>query len=220
VKDGIHTAQRHDSALRHVTGQALYIDDIPEPPGSLHAALVLSPVACGRLTRLDLAEAAASPGVVAAFAARDIPGHNNVAGPGKLEPLFAEDKVEFAGQALAVVVADTMDAARAAAERAVIEVEPVDAILDIAAALARQAYVQAPSSLLRGDPDSALKAAVGGDWKGKLSSVLYAVGIVSTFWVPWLAQVIYVSVALLWLVPDRRIEHTLERRAEPLHRGD
>src|SRR5438552_5780120 len=155
----VHTAQRHDSALQHVTGQALYIDDIPEPPGILHAALVLSPIASGRLRRLDLSQAATAPGVAGVFAAGDIPGHNSIAGPGKQEPLFAEDKVEFAGQPLAVVVAATLDAARAAAERAVIDIEPTAAILDIATALTRQAYVQAPSTILRGDPDAALKTA-------------------------------------------------------------
>ena len=111
----VHTARRHDSALKHVTGHALYIDDIPEPPGTLHGALVLSPIASGRLRRLDLSAAAAAPGVAAIFAAGDIPGHNNIAGAGKDEPLFAETKVEFAGQPLGLVVADTLDAARAAA---------------------------------------------------------------------------------------------------------
>ena len=57
--------------------------------------------------------------------------------------------------------------------------------------------------------NSVLKRAVGSDWKGKLSSVLYMIAIAVTFWSPWVAQAIYVSVALLWLVPDRRIEHAL-----------
>ncbi|HMJ99491.1 MAG TPA: xanthine dehydrogenase molybdopterin binding subunit, partial [Reyranella sp.] len=131
----VHTARRHDSALKHVTGQALYIDDIAEPPGTLHGALVLSPIASGRLRGLDLSQAVAARGVVGVFAAGDIPGHNNIAGAGKDEPLFAETRVEFAGQPLALVVADTLDAARAAVERAVIEIEPGEAILDIATAL-------------------------------------------------------------------------------------
>jgi xanthine dehydrogenase large subunit len=159
VKGQVHTAQRHDSALKHVTGQAIYIDDIAEPPGTLHAALVLSPLASGRLRNLDLSVVASCPGVVAVFAAGDVPGLNNIASPGKEEPLFAEDKVEFAGQPLAMVVADTLDAARAAAERATIDIEPGEPILDVATALARKAYVQAPSTILRGDPDAALKAA-------------------------------------------------------------
>ena len=57
-----------------------------------------------------------------------------------------------------------------------------------------------------------LKSAVGGDWKGKLSPLLYLIAIASTFWLQWLAQAIYVVVALLWLVPDRRIEHALQHR--------
>ncbi|MBI2735612.1 MAG: xanthine dehydrogenase molybdopterin binding subunit [Rhodospirillales bacterium] len=159
MKGQIHTAHRHDSALKHVTGQALYVDDIAEPPGTLHAALVLSPIASGRLRKLDLSPAMSSPGVVAVFAAADIPGRNNIASPGKEEPLFAEDKVEHAGQPLAMVVACSLDAARAGAERVKPDIEPTEAILDIQAALARQAYVQAPSTILRGDPDAALKTA-------------------------------------------------------------
>jgi uncharacterized membrane protein len=57
--------------------------------------------------------------------------------------------------------------------------------------------------------DSLLHAAVGGDWKGKASLVFYVVGIASTFMVPYVAEVFYVAVALIWLVPDRRIERTL-----------
>jgi uncharacterized membrane protein len=61
-------------------------------------------------------------------------------------------------------------------------------------------------------PASILKSAVGGDRKGKLSPLLYLIAIASTFWFQWLALAIYVMVALLWLVPDRRIEHALENR--------
>jgi TMEM175 potassium channel family protein len=61
-------------------------------------------------------------------------------------------------------------------------------------------------------PESPLKAAIGSDWKGKLSPVLYALGIASTFIWSWAAQALYVAVALLWLVPDRRIEKSLHRK--------
>ncbi|MCC7194984.1 MAG: DUF1211 domain-containing protein [Gemmatimonadaceae bacterium] len=57
--------------------------------------------------------------------------------------------------------------------------------------------------------ESPLRAAIGSDWKGKLSPVLYLLGIISTLLWPWVAQVLYVAVALLWLVPDRRIERTV-----------
>ena len=60
--------------------------------------------------------------------------------------------------------------------------------------------------------DSTLALAVGRDWKGRLSPVFYVAGIASTAWQTWLAQAIYVLAALLWVVPDRRIEHVLSRR--------
>ena len=63
-------------------------------------------------------------------------------------------------------------------------------------------------------PDSILKKAIRGDWKGKMSAVLYAVAIVSAFWWEWISLAVYVLVALLWLIPDRRIEHVL-RTATP-----
>jgi xanthine dehydrogenase large subunit len=159
VSGKIHTAQRHDSALKHVTGQALYIDDMLEPPGALHAALVLSKVACGRLVKTDFSAAAAMPGVVAVLGPQDIPGRNDIAAIGKNEPLFAVDRIEFAGQTLAMVVAESLDAARAAAEKVVVEVEAEEPVLDIATALARESYVQAPATILRGDPETALAGA-------------------------------------------------------------
>ena len=60
-------------------------------------------------------------------------------------------------------------------------------------------------------PKSPLKTMVGRDWKGKLSPFVYLIGIASTFFVSWVAQVLYVLVALLWLVPDRRIERSVRR---------
>jgi TMEM175 potassium channel family protein len=59
-------------------------------------------------------------------------------------------------------------------------------------------------------PDSVLKTAIGADWKGKISPLIYVVAVLSTFWAPWVAQGLYVGVALLWLVPDRRIEKRLQ----------
>ncbi len=61
---------------------------------------------------------------------------------------------------------------------------------------------------------SRLKAAVGGDWKGKLSPALYALAIAVSYWRPAIALAIYTGVALLWLIPDRRIEHVLAGREE------
>ena len=60
--------------------------------------------------------------------------------------------------------------------------------------------------------DSKLAAAIGRDYKGKLSPVLYAIAIAASFFRPWIAGCIYVFVALMWLVPDRRIERALAKR--------
>jgi len=59
-------------------------------------------------------------------------------------------------------------------------------------------------------PASRLQAALGADWKGVLSPVLYATAILLSFWRPWVAQALYAAVALMWLVPDRRIESSLQ----------
>ena len=156
MKGGVHTSQRHDSALKHVTGQAIYIDDMAEPAGTLHAALVLSPIAHGRLKKVEVPPAA---GVVAVLGPNDIPGKNDVGAVGPGEPLFATDRVFYVGQPLMMVIATSLDAARHATERAVIEIDAEPAILDIETALAAEAYVQAPATLLRGDPDGAMASA-------------------------------------------------------------
>jgi uncharacterized membrane protein len=59
---------------------------------------------------------------------------------------------------------------------------------------------------------SILKRALGKDWKGRLSPLLYIAAIASTFWVQWVAQLLYVLVALIWLLPDPRIEHVLQHK--------
>jgi uncharacterized membrane protein len=64
-------------------------------------------------------------------------------------------------------------------------------------------------------PQSTLRKAVGRDWKGKLSPLLYLIGIAATLRASWLSQLLYVAVALMWLVPDRRIENVLRENAEP-----
>ncbi len=58
--------------------------------------------------------------------------------------------------------------------------------------------------------DSVLAKAIGGDFKGKLSAILYVIAIPSAFIAPWLAQALYVAVALMWLCPDRRIERAVK----------
>ena len=74
----------HDSGAKHVQGSAEYIDDIPEPIGTLHIAVGGTPVARGWLRRLDLSEVRNAPGVVAVVTAADIPGKNDIS-PGSAD---------------------------------------------------------------------------------------------------------------------------------------
>ena len=84
------------------------------------------------------------------------------------------------------------------------------ALYGVVLLMAAVAYYVLEQAIIRAQgPASILKKAVGRDWKGKLSPVLYVVAIVVTSYAPWLAQVIFVAVALVWLVPDRRIERVI-----------
>ncbi len=72
-------------------------------------------------------------------------------------------------------------------------------------------YLLEQAIIVAQGPDSLLRRAVGRDWKGKLSPVLYLVAIVATLGSPWIAEAIFVGAALIWLIPDRRIENVLPR---------
>jgi xanthine dehydrogenase large subunit len=152
---------RHDSALKHTTGEARFADDIPEPPGLLHAALVLSPVPHGRLEALDTAPAFAMPGVIAVLTAADIPGLNNIASApgGPPEALFADSLVEYAGQPVAMVLAQNRDAALLAAAALKPVIVPLPPVLSIEEALSRGQDVVSPQFLKRGDAAAAIAAA-------------------------------------------------------------
>lgn len=77
--------------------------------------------------------------------------------------------------------------------------------------MAALAYWILQQTLIRAEgPGSTLRRAVGSDWKGKLSPPLYLTGIALTFWRPWAGQLIYLLAALLWLIPDRRIEGAIQ----------
>ena len=160
IDGGVHTARRHDSAHKHVAGEAIYIDDMAEPAGLLHVYLGLSAKAHARLRRLDLSKVAASPGVVCVVTAADIPGRNDV-GSMQLgdEPLFATDRVETVGQPIFAVAALTRDQARRAAKLAEIDYEVLPPVLDIAAARATATLVFPPLTLRRGEADAASAAA-------------------------------------------------------------
>jgi uncharacterized membrane protein len=79
--------------------------------------------------------------------------------------------------------------------------------------MAAIAYTVLQNAIIAAEgPTSVLKQALGRDWKGKASVLLYCAGIGAALLAPWLAQSIYVVVALLWLIPDRRIERVFSKR--------
>jgi xanthine dehydrogenase large subunit len=158
-RTGVNTAQLHDSASRHVAGTAVYIDDMPEPPELLHAALVLSEVAHARIVRIDAAAARAMPGVAAVLTAQDVPGQNDIGPIGRGEPLFADPLIEHFGQPVAIVAATSLDAARAAAAKVVVAVEALPPILTIDAAVDAGSFLAPPLRMERGSVDAALAAA-------------------------------------------------------------
>ncbi|WP_069300639.1 xanthine dehydrogenase molybdopterin binding subunit [Neptunicoccus sediminis] len=153
--------QRHDSAVKHVTGRAEYADDIPEPAGTLHAYLGLSTRAHANLRSVDLSAVRNAPGVIGVLTAADIPGENDVSPTGRNdEPIFATDKVEFWGQPMFAVIAQSRDAARRAALLAKVDYEDLPHTLDAGEARAQGGdYVTPPLKLQRGDVVPAQAAA-------------------------------------------------------------
>ena len=151
----------HESSHKHVTGEAVYIDDMPEPSGLLHACLGLSERAHAAITSLDLSEVAAAAGVVLVLTAADIPGRNDISPTGLHdEPVFASGEVLFHGQPVFAVIARTRDLARRAARLAKISYADRPAVIDVAAARAAGgALVTEPLVLTRGDAAGALAAA-------------------------------------------------------------
>ncbi len=155
----VGSAVTHDSAVLHVAGSAHYTDDLPEPRGTLHLALGVSPVAHGRLRGVDLSAVRAAPGVIDVITAADIPGVNDVGPIQHDDPVFAEDRVQFAGQPIFAVAATSVNAARRAARLARYDIEPLPPILTIADAMAAQSFVLPPVHVTRGDAAAALARA-------------------------------------------------------------
>ncbi|MBI3346647.1 MAG: xanthine dehydrogenase molybdopterin binding subunit [Burkholderiales bacterium] len=151
----------HESAHLHVSGAAPYIDDLPEPTGTLHAALGLSPIAHGKLLGIDLARIRQMPGVVAVLSAADIPAENNCGPLLHDDPILAADELRYVGQPVFAVIATHRELARRAAAlaRQVIQAEPLPPVLTALDAHAAGHYVLPPMHLTRGEPDAHLATA-------------------------------------------------------------
>ena len=159
IRGGVHASIRHDSAAGHVSGTALYLDDVPSGPGSLEAAVVLSPHPHARIRSIDVSRALAAPGVATVITAADIPGKNDIAPIRTDEPLLAAGVVEHEGQIVAAVAAQTLDQARTAAKLVSIEYEVLEPVLSLEQAIANENYVAPPQTMVRGDVDAALATA-------------------------------------------------------------
>ena len=149
----------HESAHLHVSGQAMYTDDIALPANALHAALGMSSVPHARIRSIDLSEAQAFPGVVAVATAADVPGDNNFGGILHDDPIFTDALVQFAGQSLFGVAATSYAAARRASRKARVEYEELPAILDVRHALAAGSFLLPTQTVRRGNPELALAQA-------------------------------------------------------------
>jgi xanthine dehydrogenase large subunit len=155
----VGVSRAHESARLHVLGQADYTDDIDEVRGTLHAALGLSAKPHANIVSVDLDAVRASRGVVAVYTARDIPGVNDCGPIIHDDPILADGLVQYVGQPVFVVVADTHDNARRAAKKGVITYEELPAILTPQAARKAQSYVLPPMRLARGDAQAAFERA-------------------------------------------------------------
>jgi xanthine dehydrogenase large subunit len=147
----------HESAILHVLGEAVYTDDIPEAQGTLHAALGLSAKAHARILSINLEPVRAMPGVVAVYTWKDIPGTNDCGPIIHDDPILAEEKVEYVGQPVFIVVADSHDHARHAARKADIQYQELPAILTPEAARDAESFVVPPMRLTRGDAQAAFE---------------------------------------------------------------
>lgn len=159
IQSGVGRSNKHESAEKHVSGEARFIDDKPELPGLLHLCPRLSEHAHARITRIDVEPCYAIPGVVSVLTWQDVPGINDVGPLEPGDPLLAHDKVEYLGQIVIVVAAGSPDAARAGAAAAVIEYEVLEPLLDVEQALAQNSFVQEPHVHQRGDVEAALARA-------------------------------------------------------------
>jgi xanthine dehydrogenase large subunit len=155
----VHRPLKHDSADMHVSGTARYVDDIPEPQGLLHLAFGQSEQAHARVLSIDLAGVRSASGVVAVFTADDIPGENNIGPVRHDDRLFAEGLVEYAGQSLFAVAADSFEAARRAARLAEVVYEPLPAAVTIDQARAQDLLIEDDQVMARGDAAAGLASA-------------------------------------------------------------
>ena len=146
---------KNSDNIRHVRGESLFLDDFPVPEGTLYAAVYASPIAHGRMKRIDITRAMQVSGVRAILTAKDIPGQNQIGSIISDETLLAEDQVQYIGEPLAVVVADDQETARRACRLIELKADALPVVTDPREAY-RQGHLLAPPVVFSmGDTESA-----------------------------------------------------------------
>lgn len=148
----------HESARAHVTGRALYTDDLSHrTANTLTAWPVQSPHAHARIRAIEASAALAVPGVVRVLTAADVPGLNDCGIKGD-EPLFPSEAM-FHGHAVAWVLAEDQDAARAGAAAVAVDYQVLPSLVSLAEAIASESFQGVPRTVRRGDAGAALATA-------------------------------------------------------------
>lgn len=141
----------------HLRGESVYLDDIPLINGTLFGCVFDSPVAHGTIRRLHIEDASQSEGVIRIFTCKDIPGINQIGGIVQDEPLLADHEVHCVGMPIAFVVAETEEAARKAAKKIKVEIDPLPVITDPREAREKGELIIPPRTFQLGDIDKAWK---------------------------------------------------------------
>ncbi len=149
----------HDSALGHVTGEALYVDDIPFAKNELIVEFFGSPIAHGKILSLDLSAASQVEGVVGLYTYQDVPGHNKF-GPIFVDEYFLVEEVcDYVGQPIVVIAAETRKAASEAKKRIQVEVEEWEPVFSVKQALEKEQFLGPKRQIKRGDVEQAFQEA-------------------------------------------------------------
>ena len=156
---GVGRSVKHDSAPKHVTGEAVYVDDRLEFPNQLHVYARMSDRAHARIVSIDTSPCYDVPGVAIAITAKDVPGQLDIGAVMPGDPLLADDKVEYVGQPVIAVAADSLETARKAAMAAIIEYEDLEPVIDVVDALRKKHFVLDSHTHKRGDSAGALATA-------------------------------------------------------------
>jgi len=156
---GVGRSKKHESADKHVAGEAIYVDDRAGLRGELHAAVGQSTQAHADIISMDLSAVKSAEGVIAVITVEDVPGHTDIGPVFPGDPVLAIGKVEFIGQPIFAVAATSYDLARRAEKLAKIEYKPLEAVLTVKDALAKQNFVRPPFTMKRGDSQTAISNA-------------------------------------------------------------